>query len=122
MARNETIITTDDIDGTEGASAVRFGFEGRDYVIDLSPQNYERLVTMLDPFITAGTRERNGSKPRKPPVRTPRAKQNGEATHTHTPSSHEVREWARQNGVAVGVRGRPNSAAVAAYVAAQRGA
>lgn len=74
MAEHISTIHTDDIDGTEGATTVTFGFEGASYSIDLSDKNRAKLARALDPYIAAarksGRRARKATKgSRRPAVR-----------------------------------------------------
>jgi hypothetical protein len=45
---------TDDLDGSD-AEPRTFGFDGKAYVIDLSPQNLHKLQKALQPFLTVAT-------------------------------------------------------------------
>lgn len=44
MAQRVQIVHTDDLDGSEAASSVVFGFEGVSYEIDLSEANKDALA------------------------------------------------------------------------------
>lgn len=49
----------DDLDGSdidEHGKTIRFSLDGRDYEIDLSPANVERLRAAIAPFVAAGRR------------------------------------------------------------------
>lgn len=98
----------DDLDGSvieNGGSTVRFALEGRQYEIDLSSSNAERLRSALAPFIAAGraasgTRSSNTSR---------RASRNagGELAL--------IRSWAQSQGYTVGDRGRISAEVRDAY-------
>jgi len=45
---------TDDIDGTEARTTVRFALDGVDYEIDLSEANAKALREALQPYVAAG--------------------------------------------------------------------
>src|ERR1043165_2304356 len=49
MAKTVNVIVTDDLDGSEGAKAVLFSFQGTSYEIDLSPGNEAKLAESLAP-------------------------------------------------------------------------
>ena len=44
VARNVSVVITDDLDGSAGAQAVAFGLDGVSYEIDLAPPNRVRLA------------------------------------------------------------------------------
>lgn len=54
MALKLNITIIDDLDGSPGAEAVFFRFNGQGYEIDLSPANHERMREVLRPFMDAG--------------------------------------------------------------------
>jgi hypothetical protein len=51
MARKVVTELTDDIDGSEAVKTVTFGYQARQYEIDLSQKNFDRLGKALAPFI-----------------------------------------------------------------------
>jgi len=69
MARKETIILVDDLDGGAADGTYKFGLDGTDYEIDLTPINGAALRDAIQPFVEAArvvkkTRApRAGSKP-----------------------------------------------------------
>ena len=99
----------DDLDGSiieNGGTTVRFALEGRQYEIDLSASNAERLRSALAPFISAGraasggTRSTSGS-------RRPSRNASGELA--------AIRTWAQSHGHKVGDRGRISAEVREAY-------
>jgi len=92
----------DDLDGSEDdVSTVLFALDKKDYAIDLSAANAERLREKLAKFVDAAT-----------PVKTSKARLPGK-TKPHTSergTSQEIREWARTNGYGVSDRGRISQA------------
>ena len=48
MARNVSVVVTDDLDGSEGAQVVAFGLDGVSYEIDLGQANRARLADAID--------------------------------------------------------------------------
>jgi hypothetical protein len=93
------IVRFDDMTGEPDAHEVRFGLEGREYVIDLADGNARELMTILAPYIKAA---RLSSRIVPPPKSRPQ----------RTTRSADVRVWARDNGYAVN-----NVGAIAAHVA-----
>lgn len=68
MARQETIILIDDLDGGNADGTYKFGLDGQDYEIDLSPINSAALRDAVQPFVEAArrvpkSRLTRGSKP-----------------------------------------------------------
>jgi hypothetical protein len=96
MAQRMQMIFTDDLDGSEAAGTVRFGLAGAEYEIDLSAANAEKLGKAIEPYIAAG-RKAGGSTPR----RASRASARSEG-----PSPAAVRQWAKDQGIAVKDKGR----------------
>jgi len=100
MALITRVYLVDDLDGSEDdVSTVTFNLDGKNYEIDLSAANAEKLRGKLSKFTEAGTKmtskdsaARRGSK--AAPVRTP---------HDQT---RAIRDWARSNGFQVSDRGR----------------
>lgn len=99
----------DDLDGKvleNGAgSTVRFALEGRQYEIDLSDANAQKLRSALAPFISAG-RSAAGAARSSGPRRTSRS---------NTGELAVIRSWAQGNGYTVGDRGRISAEVREAY-------
>jgi hypothetical protein len=106
MATVSTLIISDDIDGTEGASTVLFGLDGVNYEIDLSPENEAVVRAALAPLV---------EKARKV---TGKGKAKGKAPAKSTSNASKVREWAAANGYEVGARGRIPADVTEAYAKA----
>ena len=62
MAKRIIETFTDDIDGSEDATPIRFSYAGTDYAIDLGEQNQKVLEDALAPFISAATKVRSSFK------------------------------------------------------------
>ena len=112
MAQKYVVQITDDLDGTDldadDVEEVRFGLDGRAYVIDLSKANAAGLRDALAPYTDAARRDQAAG-------RTPA---------TNKPASggrkdlDQVRQWANSNGHPVSTRGRVPGAVLDAYDAA----
>lgn len=107
MAQRTQVIYTDDLDGSEAAGTVRFGLDGKDFEIDLSTANSDKLAKALEPFIAAA---------RKVSARTNVRHAALPARKRHDLSA--VRTWAREQGLKVSERGRIPSEVIAKYEAA----
>jgi len=103
MARQETVVITDDLDGTEGAVTYRFGFQGSDYEIDLSEKNAGKLQKALAPFLDAARKTGGATSVRRGGRR---GGASGGAAGRGGSDTAAIREWARSNGVQVSERGR----------------
>jgi Lsr2 len=62
MAQRMQVMYTDDLDGSEADSTIRFSYAGTDYEIDLTAKNADNLTEALAPFTGAA---------RKIPARRP---------------------------------------------------
>ena len=100
----------DDLDGTVlengTGSTVRFSLEGRQYEIDLSDANAQKLRSALAPFISAGRTVAGSS------TRTAGARR---SSRSNTGELAAIRSWAQGNGFTVGDRGRISAEVREAY-------
>ena len=85
---------TDDLDGSEDAETISFGFGGVVYEIDLGQKNRAKLEKALAPFIEAGRRVPRGGR-RRAADRSSASVDRG-----------AVRAWAKSAGIKVPERGR----------------
>lgn len=104
MAQRVSVIVSDDLDGSDGADTIEFGFEGKLYEIDLNSSHYQQLASALDPYIRAARRVRE---------RTPRT--GGGSKKQRSSDLRRVRDWAQQNGHKLPTRGRIPVAIYEAY-------
>ena len=93
MAQRMQTLFIDDIDGSEAESTVRFGVDGTDYEIDLNAAHAEEFQKAIRKYLEAG-RKVGGTR---------RA---AKAAPARGPSQASVREWAKNEGIAVKDRGR----------------
>jgi len=107
MARNVSVVITDDIDGSPDAQTVTFGVDGVSYEIDLSAANRAKLSDALAPFIAAGRRASRAGR------RRGAGRPSGERVDRAA-----VRTWAREAGLAVSERGRISADVMRRYDAA----
>lgn len=92
----------DDLDGSTGLVETRkFSFEGQDYEIDLSDENYEALLQELEPFIEK--------------ARQVKVKPQVVIVSRSTRENHAIREWGKENGWTLSERGRLPGALVYQY-------
>ena len=110
MAQSVRIILEDDLEGGPAEETVQFGLDGRQYEIDLSTANAEKLREALRPYAAAGRRAQSKS------TRTtgPRS-----SSTSGNPETAKIRAWAKENGYEVSDRGRIHQSVKDAYYAAQ---
>ena len=73
MAQKVNIVLVDDIDGSEASETVVFAIDGRDYEIDLSDANAQKLRDAIAPFVAHARRperRRRGCRHRAWPIAT----------------------------------------------------
>lgn len=104
MATRTSVTLIDDIDGSEAVKTVQFAYNGKSYEIDLSEENALALDAAIDPFVS---RARNTTTPKRSSGRARPDKE----------KSTRIREWARSQGIEIGVRGRIPSGVRQAYEA-----
>jgi hypothetical protein len=113
MATVTRIYKVDDLDGSEdGVSTVEFGLDGADYEIDLSPSNADRLREKLARYVDAGT----PVTPQKP--RQPKRAGRPVSERMSPEQTHAIRQWAKENGYEVSLRGRISKTIHEAFEAA----
>jgi hypothetical protein len=105
MATRTNYALHDDLDGGPADQTVRFSFGGSQYEIDLSAANAAAFRSQLAPFLTharIARLQRGGA------MRTLASRQR----------SALIRAWAKEQGIAVGDRGRIPATVVGRYEAA----
>jgi hypothetical protein len=103
MAQQVNIVLVDDLDGSAAEETVSFALDGKEYEIDLSSKNAQKLRDALAPYV--GHARRASSRRRG-------------ARGTNGPSPADIRAWARDNGFTVPDRGRVSTEVREAYLAA----
>ena len=98
MAKRTTVVIHDDLDGSEGASTVKFGLDGKSYEIDLSEAHEKELRKALEKYVGAATQ-----------VSAHNAAAGGRRKYGTGPvrrDTKHIREWLRSQGVEISDRGR----------------
>jgi len=108
MSKNVSVIVTDDLDGSDNAETVSFGFDGVTYEIDLAKKNRAKLEKALAPYIEAGRRVPRGGR-----------RAGGRAGGASADRS-AVRAWAKSAGLEVSDRGRVSAEIMRQYEAAHK--
>jgi len=132
MAKETIVRLTDDIDGSEAAESVIFGFRGVDYEIDLSEKNLRGMEKAFAKWIDHGrVAVVDGSDgaaevavetaPERAPARARRSSTRARrTTKAQAKDPAAIREWAKANGFNVSSRGRISSEIQQAFEAANR--
>ncbi|HET6258783.1 Lsr2 family protein [Pseudonocardia sp.] len=112
MAQIREIRLIDDLDGDAADETVEFGVDGKNYEIDLSKDNAEKLRDALAAFVAAARRSgggggrRRGNSAASAPVRRPSIDRE---------QNQAIRDWARKRGMKVSDRGRIPAEVLDAY-------
>ncbi|MCM3689042.1 histone-like nucleoid-structuring protein Lsr2 [Kocuria rosea] len=107
MAQKVEVHLEDDLDGGPADTTLAFALDGRDYEIDLSEANAEKLREALRPFVAAARKTT-----RSTGTRSTRAS-------SSDPDTTKIRAWAKDNGHAVSDRSRIHQSVKDAYYTAQ---
>jgi hypothetical protein len=125
MAKIETVEHLDDYEQHHHHRDVpathvnqRFGIDGRDYEIDLSDENHERLMTLLSEFIQSARRTVYRLAPGRVHPSAARPFAGARPRVSSQQQQQAVREWARRQGIEVAQRGSIRREVVAAFHAA----
>lgn len=105
MASIVSVVVSDDLDGSEGAETVTFGFDGVTYEIDLATKNRAKLAKAIAPYIDAARKVK------------PRRTRTSSSPRIRSAESGAVREWAKQQGLKVSERGRISADVMQQYEA-----
>jgi hypothetical protein len=110
MARKIETVLSDDLDGSKADTTIHFGLDGTEYEIDLNTAHAEQLRKTAQRYIDAG-RKVSGSARRTTRGSTRHSTSSG-------PSSSEVRDRAKSQGLEVKERGRIPAELVVKFQAA----
>ena len=105
MARNVQVVISDDLDGSEGAETITFGFDGVSYEIDLGEKNRAKFEKAFEPYVQAGRRISRSRRPSSARTTGPRI------------DRAVVRAWAKEQGLHVSERGRISAEVMQKYEA-----
>jgi hypothetical protein len=101
------IVISDDLDGSDGAETVSFGFDGVSYEIDLGEKNRARFEKAFAPYVEHGRR-----------VTARRSRRAGASSGRARADLLAVRTWAKEQGLRVSERGRISTEVMEKYEAA----
>lgn len=90
MARQNITQFFDDLDHTplheSDVRVIRFGLHGKNYVLDLKPENAERFLAKLKPYVEAAQEACDANEPAVDPAK--------------------IRRWAQNEGLPIANRGK----------------
>lgn len=110
MAQKVQVVLVDDLDGGPADTTVAFAWGGASYEIDLSEANAQRFADVLAPYV--------GHARRVSPARRATRRGTASAGRSGSGDAAAIREWAREQGIAVNERGRVSAEVRARYAAA----
>jgi hypothetical protein len=99
MAQKVTVSLVDDLTGSQADETVEFGLDGKNYEIDLSSDNAEKLRKVLADFVAAARRSGGAGRGTAGAATAQRPAVDRE-------QNQAIREWARKKGMEVSARGR----------------
>ena len=108
MAQKVEVRLEDDLDGGPAEHTVTFALDGKDYEIDLSADNAEKLREALRPYTAAGRKT----------TRIGGTRSTGNRAAMGDPDTAKIRTWAKENGHQVSDRGRIHQSIKDAYYTA----
>ena len=112
MAQKVTVSLIDDLDGDRADETVEFGLDGKNYEIDLSTGNADKLREALASYVAAarkpGGRRRGGGGAATGAAAARRPSVDRE-------QNQAIRDWARKRGMKVSDRGRIPADVLEAY-------
>jgi nucleoid-associated protein Lsr2 len=113
MAKTVVTQITDDLDGSNGAETISFGYRGTTYEIDLGRKNANAFDKLMKPYLDAARKVAAARSGR-------RGSSNGRRGNRSRPANElaAIREWARAQGYSVSDRGRISANIMDAYNAA----
>lgn len=121
MGRKTIVQLTDDLDGSDATSTVRFSWNGVGYEIDLNTAHAEAFAAAIGPYLVAARRISSPRRAQRTPARraaspAPR----GGPAEADAADLAAIRNWAADNGLQVAARGRIPHRILDAYRAARR--
>ena len=111
MAQQVVKSLIDDIDGSEATETVTFAYRGQEYEIDLNEKHARQLAEALLPYMQHGRRLSRRSRPGKAAA----GARGGTADRDRIAA---IRQWAKDQGIAISARGRIPQHIVEQYDAA----
>ncbi|MDI3388901.1 Lsr2 family protein [Streptomyces sp. B-S-A8] len=107
MAQKVQVLLVDDLDGGEADETVTFALDGKQYEIDLTTANADKLRGLLGPYVKGGRRTGGRSAGGRGKARA--------AASGGSENTAQIRAWAKENGYEVNDRGRVPASIREAY-------
>ncbi|APQ42109.1 Lsr2-like DNA bridging protein [Mycobacterium phage Estes] len=113
MARQMIVKMTDDFDReTPADEVIEFGWEGFDYILDLTTEHADEFRALIQPYVDAAHGKlKQPKRPRRKqdllpgPVPSPAANSPSSDAKQKRERGRQIRAWARDNGYQVSARG-----------------
>ena len=115
MAQRVQIDLVDDLNGEVAQETVRFGLDGKEYEIDLTTENAEKLRSTLSEYVDKARKARASRKQGGQQPTTVAS-----TTKSKREDTQKIRQWAQDNGFSPSSRGRISQSIVDAYNAAHK--
>lgn len=112
MAQRTQVVLTDDIDGSEADTTIRFAVNGTAREIDLNAAPAAEFRKAVQPFIAAARKTGGGA--------SRRAGTSRGSSRPSGPSPSDVRAWARGQGIKVKDKGRVPDELIVRFQAADQ--
>ncbi|MFC7308295.1 Lsr2 family protein [Streptomyces monticola] len=106
MAQKVQVLLVDDLDGGEADETVTFALDGKQFEIDLTTANADKLRGLLEPYVKGG--RRTGG-------RASGGRGKARAASGGSENTAQIRAWAKENGYEVNDRGRVPASIREAY-------
>ena len=108
MAQKVVVSLVDDLDGGQADETVEFGLDGKNYEIDLSSRNADKLRDAMAAYLGVARRPGGGR-------RGGRAAASARSGPVDREQNQAIRDWARKQGMNVSERGRIPADVLDAY-------
>jgi hypothetical protein len=114
MAQKVVVSLVDDLDGGQADETIEFGLDGKNYELDLSSKNAEKLRSAISQFVSVARRPTGRRRSGRGGASSAVAPSTGRAS-VDREQNQAIREWARKQGLKVSDRGRIPAEVLDAY-------
>lgn len=116
MAREVIVRVVDDFDNSEDADTTRvLGWDGYDYVLDLTDKNDQELQELLQPYLDVAHEKRKQKKQAKTTADPGSSRPGPKPSRISPEERRTIRAWARAQGMQVGDKGLIARSIIEAY-------
>jgi hypothetical protein len=104
MAQKVSVLLVDDIDGSDAHETIKFGLDGTSYEIDVNSDHGQQLREALELYVKKARKVTGAARPAR-----------GRRGSENDARNKEIRDWAREQNLAVNDRGRIPAGIVAQF-------